>query len=927
MANNIMQQLRSNTTAKPSTLLAGQLAWSNSSQLLYSGNPDGSNTVTPIGGNLVFGVLGSNAILVTNSTGGMNNVAAANFTLMGNSSVAGTISANGAGNTGSSGFVLFSGGPSSNVYWASAGAVGVNTQAAYTWTNTHIFQGNSTATSFLTVGANLTMNSVNIEWIGNSTTSPTLSIANTGAIISGNSTSTATTIQVNLANSVGNVNITPASFAIANSTGTTTVTPVSITVAANATSNISIGNSTVNTVANSTTVIVANVFAGATVNATAFTAGANGTGTGGFDAGANYIFIGNNTVNSNITTSLQAVANATGTVTQTPVSIIVAANASSNISVGNSTVNVQINSTAIVVPQLLANGAAGTAGWILYSGGAGVNSYWAAASGSGINTQASYTFTNTEIFQGNSTATSFLTVGANLTMNTISITWIGNSTTSPTVSIANTGAFTAGNSTSTATTIQFNAANSVGNVNITPVSITLSNATVAVLTANETGVFSNVQVNAAYFTTTGTVNTATVFATGQVNAAYFTTTGTVNTATVYATGLVNAANFTTTGTVNTSTVYATGLVNAANFVTTGTVNTGTVFATGQVNASYFTTTGTVNTGTVFATGQVNAAYFTTTGSTNTGVLNASTSANVGGNVQITTQAYTIVGNTTTQATLNLSSNSTVTGLYIGNSSVTGAPQIFIANSLGNTTLTTTSANIGGTILTVNSTVMAYSGGNVVATSANMSIQNMTISGNLTVSGTVTTLNTSDLIVNSNFIEMADNNTTTDVVDSGWFSPAGNSTVRWYSGMVRQAASSNSTSPYFILFGANNTNNPNTASTVTANYIGTLQAYLTTGNSTVGSLFANSTVLNITANSTVSSTIAANSLTLTTALGAGSGGTGKLSAGYAAGDILYAATGSPSALTSLAIPGSAANGQVLQITNNLPAYGVLDAGTF
>jgi hypothetical protein len=93
--------------------------------------------------------------------------------------------------------------------------------------------------------------------------------------------------------------------------------------------------------------------------------------------------------------------------------------------------------------------------------------------------------------------------------------------------------------------------------------------------------------------------------------------------------------------------------------------------------------------------------------------------------------------------------------------------------------------------------------------------------------------------------------------------------------------------------------------------------------TTGAFVANSTVVNITANSTVSSTIAATSLTLATALAATSGGTGYAS--YTTGDVLYAS--STTALSKLSVPGSAANGQVLQIVNNLPAYGTLDGGTF
>jgi len=93
--------------------------------------------------------------------------------------------------------------------------------------------------------------------------------------------------------------------------------------------------------------------------------------------------------------------------------------------------------------------------------------------------------------------------------------------------------------------------------------------------------------------------------------------------------------------------------------------------------------------------------------------------------------------------------------------------------------------------------------------------------------------------------------------------------------------------------------------------------------TTGAFVANSTVVNITANSTVSSALVANTLTLSSALAASYGGTGQTS--YSTGDLLYAS--SSSALSKLSVPCSAANGQVLQITNNLPAYGTLDGGTF
>ena len=106
MANNTFIQIkRSLTTNTPTSLYQGEMAWSNSSQTLYIGNPDGSNTVTAIGTKLNYGTLTANAVLVANSTSGINKVFAANLQVN-------YIEANGAGNTGTAGWVLFSGGSS-----------------------------------------------------------------------------------------------------------------------------------------------------------------------------------------------------------------------------------------------------------------------------------------------------------------------------------------------------------------------------------------------------------------------------------------------------------------------------------------------------------------------------------------------------------------------------------------------------------------------------------------------------------------------------------------------------------------------------------------------------------------------------------------------------------------------------------------------
>ena len=284
----------------------------------------------------------------------------------------------------------------------------------------------------------------------------------------------------------------------------------------------------------------------------------------------------------------------------------------------------------------------------------------------------------------------------------------------------------------------------------------------------------------------------------------------------------------------------------------------------------------------------------------------------------------------TSSAFTLSGNISFSG---ANLNVTGTNSYFTSNQyfggtshdvVSNATFSGANVSITGTNTYISSNV-TFTGGLISATSSNVSVQNMNVSGNLIVSGTVVSINVATLVVNDNIIELGDNNTTTDVVDTGWFSPAGNSSSIWYSGLVRQAAKSTNNAPYFWLFGSNT--NPNTATTVdTSTNSGTayLQAYLLPYG-TGGAFVANSTVINITANSTVSSTLTVNSVALATALLATYGGTGVNT--YSAGDLLYAGTTNPTALSKLSVPGSAANGQVLQITNNLPAYGTLDGGTF
>ena len=389
----------------------------------------------------------------------------------------------------------------------------------------------------------------------------------------------------------------------------------------------------------------------------------------------------------------------------------------------------------------------------------------------------------------------------------------------------------------------------------------------------------------------------------------------------------------------------TGFIANTLNIGNSTVNTSTFLTyDGNGNTSINSTSISIGNSTIFSI--VNSTVFTQTSnnSTNLGGVAAAAyvqnnmNGNLTGNITFTGTNTVISSNVTHAANsyfngantyidgtdFRSTSNNTLAGTNtVISSNVTHAANSYFngANTyIDGTDFRSTSNNTLAGTNTVISSNLTFSGGFLYGGAANATFNNLVVNNNLTVSGTLTTINTSELLVNTNFIELAENNKITDIVDSGWFSPAGNSSLTWYSLFGRIAAKSTNNNPYFFL-GVSNTN-PNTASTFdisNANSaMGTLQSYLVSN-----AFVSNSSVVNITATGSISSAIIANTLTLSTALAAIYGGTGQTS--YTTGDVLYASTGT--ALSKLSVPGSAANGQVLQITNNLPAYGVLDAGSF
>lgn len=188
-----------------------------------------------------------------------------------------------------------------------------------------------------------------------------------------------------------------------------------------------------------------------------------------------------------------------------------------------------------------------------------------------------------------------------------------------------------------------------------------------------------------------------------------------------------------------------------------------------------------------------------------------------------------------------------------------------------------------------------------------------ISGDLTVTGNVVSINVATLAVEDSLIQLATNNTSTDLLDIGFY---GNYQVgggsHEHAGFFRDASDAG----VFKLFAGLTEGPTATVNTSGAGYsIATLQSYLTSA-----ALISNATHVAITANSTVNVSIVANTLTLSSPLVGTSGGTGLSS--YTAEDILVANTSNGFRKLSLG-----SDGHVLQSNGSALVYGVLDGGTF
>jgi cytoskeletal protein CcmA (bactofilin family) len=526
--------------------------------------------------------------------------------------------------------------------------------------------------------------------------------------------------------------------------------------------------------------------------------------------------------------------------------------------VANSTSGIDSVIVANLVPTAIyANGSVGTAGQTLLSNGSSV--YWGTGT-SGSNTQIQ--FNDSGVANGSAGFT-FTKSSNNLFVgNTVTATnFSGNGASVTSVNAATVGGNTIGD-------IQTYADNKAANAYSNAMSDTLS----------RNGSYSGNNTLAG----TNTVISSNLFVTGTINRSPTITLGGDLSGSITLTDLVGG---TLTATIAANSV-ALGADTTGDYVANVTAGSGlSGSATGE---------GSTPTLAVVANNGLSSnssGVFVVAG---TGVTSNSTGVHIGQAVgttdNVTFNDLTVNGNTA------IGSNSSDIAAINARITTDINPNANVTYSLGTNTLRWNEVHAANV-----HSVDGYFDGN------------LQVSGNLVVLGEALTVNVSTLAVEDSLIQLATNNTTTDLLDIGFY---GNYQVggggHEHTGLFRDASDDG----IFKLFTGLQDAPTTTVDIAGTGYTqGTLQAYLKSN-----ALISNVTHVAITANSTVNVAITANTLSLATALAATDGGTGFDT--YNSGDILVANTGN--ALSKLALGTS---GYVLQSNGTALVYDILDGGTF
>ncbi len=407
---------------------------------------------------------------------------------------------------------------------------------------------------------------------------------------------------------------------------------------------LSVGNSTVNAVINSSSFNINTVFTAnsTVVNAASYrisstfianTTGMYHSGTANalsYTIGSDFIA---NTTGAYHTGTVNALSFTTTNITANVTGVYPASNTDGT-ALGTSTKRWIINANTVNASGLI-------------TGGAGAVITGTANVSTDINVGANVNLSTTQINVGNATV--------NSVVNSSSIT-----TTSMTVNaLVVTSSITIGNSSTNTTSFD------IGNSTITDTLITTDNLNV-VNVSNTANLYVSTYANIA---SQAAVNTTGVYVSGLVNSALFSVGSDfkANSSGTYTTGVVNASSHTVGSDIiaNTSGVFTTGVVNAASHTTTGvTANATGIYPTsnsvgtelGGTSNRWNVLANTVGAqGLIYANGGINV----------TGTANVSSTLNVGANVNLTTSTIN-VGNASVNVVAN-SSTITVNGLTINSS--------------------------------------------------------------------------------------------------------------------------------------------------------------------------------------------------------------------------------------------------------------------
>lgn len=460
--SNLIQIKRSLTTALPTSLANGELAFTSNGDVLYIGANGG---IVPIAGKRVPGTLTANQAIVANSTGYVDYIKTANAWID-------TIYAN--GSVGTAGQVLVSNG--STVYWGT-GTSGTNTQVQFN--DSGVANGSAgftfnKTTNTLSISNTIQVNNFEVNSIstgnsivvGNSTVN---TVINAGNVQIGSMYANGTYVSVpgnidaytaNLTTSINvgaDINVNTSMISVGNSTSNVEITAAGITTS---------GGTGVNPYSNSTGATLGTsssrwVVHANTVDASGLVTAASGVNVTGsanvstaVNVGANVtvntgaVFIGNSTANSTQSSSLVTVSNSTSTANLVATGLVVGNTVvnGSTIETGNSTANVVITTTGITS-----------------SGGSGVNPH-ANLVGATLGTSSARWVISANSINATGLIEANGGIDVNGTANVSTNILVGSNV------VVNTSAYFVGNSTANAALLKtgLSVTNSTSTANVTP---------------------------------------------------------------------------------------------------------------------------------------------------------------------------------------------------------------------------------------------------------------------------------------------------------------------------------------------------------------------------------------------------------------------------------------------------------------------------